>query len=119
LTPSDFDKLQENQTIPSPDGVVSRQDFSNSVEELWEEMFYDIDHSEECGENERYVLEACKVICDKAEELDIQTRNAMRLYLREYTGLDKKDLAAAIKNLKKLYWDNKGFVIGLDEYWET
>lgn len=119
LTSSDLEKLQENQTIPSPDGVVSRQDFSNSVEVLWDEMFYDIENESDLGENERHVLEACRVICDKAEELDIQTRNAMRLYLREYTGLDKKDLAAAIKNLKRLYWENKEFVIGLEEYWEN
>jgi hypothetical protein len=119
LSLTDIEKLQENQTIPSPDGVVTREDFSLSVEELWEEMLLDVESSSEMGENERFVIEACKVICDKAEELDIQTRNAMKLYLIEYTGLCKKELGQALKNLREVYFKNKEFVVGLEEFWES
>lgn len=122
LSSLDIETLLDHQTTAPPDGYVSHSEFAEGVDELWTEMREDIqwhmdDEESPLSSQEISVLEACENICEHAEELDLQTRNAMRIYIQEFTGLSKKELSASIKRLKELYWDNRDLIEQLDDYW--
>jgi hypothetical protein len=115
---SDFDALQESQTIPSPDSYISNDKFTEIVDNLWNELLTEIEYSDYCGSHEVLIIEACREIANNIESLELQTRQAMRLYIMEYTGLVKKDMIKALSNVRKIYKEVRGQVPGFLEYWE-
>lgn len=117
LNSSDMETMQDQQTTPPPDGYISNVEFTEAVSELWNEMRMDIEVDEELGSHEILILEACEEICDNAEHLELQSRNAMRTYILEYTGLTKKEMAASLKKLRELYGKNKEFVPIIEDFW--
>lgn len=119
LTPDDLMALQQHQMQESLEDHITHAQFSESVEELWYQMQSRVVEGNSLGKNEELVLDACKEITDNAEELDLQTRAAMRLYIQEFTGLSKQELAKAIRNLKDVYQDSRDSVEGLTDYWNN
>lgn len=115
---SDFETLQESQTIPSPDSYITNDKFTEIVDNLWSELITEVEYNDSLGRNETLIIEACREICNNAEALELQTRQAMRLYIMEFTGLQKKEMVKALSNVRKIYKDIRGTVPGLLEFWE-
>jgi hypothetical protein len=54
-------------------------------------------------ENERICLEAIDVLIDNIEEVDLLSKRAVMLYIREITGFTSKQLSMVLSSLKKQY----------------
>jgi hypothetical protein len=117
LSSSDINKISEHQIYDSPDRTLVKEQFSDTVMGLWDVMDEELQFYEKLGTAETSVVAACREICDQIEELDLTTKMAMRTYIEEYTGLSKKDVNTAIKNLKEVYLASKAHIPELEEFW--
>jgi hypothetical protein len=118
LSTRDVEFIHENSILPSFEQATKHEMFPEVVNELWVFLDEHIDANADMGDDEKAVIEACRAICNQAETLDLQTRAAIRLYIEEYTGLSKKKLSKAIKNLRSAYKHERAWVPGLAEQWE-
>ena len=69
--------------------------------EFWQHLWVEVDSWEtsKLKENEKKVLEAIRILFNKAEEIEIFNKKAVYLYIREITGLNTKQV---VNNLNKL-----------------
>ena len=58
-------------------------------------------------ENERLVLDAIKILIDNLEDIDLLSKRAILLYVRELTPLSAKQLSLCLSGLKKYYKEVK------------
>jgi len=73
--------------------------------EFWEIFKVELDRwsKDELKTNEQNVIEAVKLLFDKADDIDIFNKKAIYLYLREITGLNTKQIVNALKKFREKY----------------
>ena len=54
-------------------------------------------------ENEKKVLMAVRILLESADQIEIFNKKAIYLYLREITGLNKKQVVNNLNKLRKRY----------------
>lgn len=117
LSIQDVDKISDYQTYGPPEETLIKEQFSESIMDLWDVMEEEIDFCEQLGSAEISVIAACREICDQIEVLDLTTKMAMRTYIEEYTGLTRKEVNQTLKNLKEVYISSKAFIPELEDFW--
>jgi hypothetical protein len=117
LSLSDISKISDYQVYETPEETLIKEQFSDSVMDLWDVMEEELDFTENLTSLETSVIAACREICDQIEVLDLTTKMAMRTYIEEYTGLSRKEVNQTLKNLKEVYLSSKAFVPELEEFW--
>ena len=75
--------------------------------EFWQEFYRDMknwEHYDETfTENDKVVLEAIQILFEKADHLQLFSKKACYLYLRELTSLDTKKIVPSLNKFKTFY----------------
>lgn len=102
LAKEDVELIENYQVMPSWDDVLSA---GNAHEQL-EKMVSTIE-SRVKTENEIVCVKAIKSLITNIEEVDLLSKRAVLLYIREMTNLSSKQLSIVLSSLKKHYKDIK------------
>lgn len=94
--------IEEQGVIPSQDSLL---DTAGSVEDTIK-LFYEI-RSKVKTENELKCINSIITIFENIEEIDLLNKSAVLLYMRELSGLTRKQLATAMQSIKRHYKKSK------------
>ncbi len=106
----------ESDTINNNASMIinNSYDEDRTNEEFWRDLWLKIDlwEKEDLKPNEHKVLNAIKILLKNPDEIEIFNKKAIYLYCRELTGLNTKQIASNLMNLREKYkdfkrkWDN-------------
>lgn len=98
----DLEKIESHNTIPSYDEVVSQQEIRAFLEKTISEL-----EGRTKTPNEEITVRAIRDIMSNLDDLELLSKRAVLLYIREITGLSSKNLSIALASLKKHYKEIK------------
>jgi len=98
LSQTDLDAIERNNVVPGLDELMAPQDVRGMLEAIVGEL-----ENRVRSDNEKATLEAIKVIIDNLDDIDLLSKRAVLLYIREITGLSSKQLSIVLSSLKKHY----------------
>jgi len=90
--------LEERNTQPGPDELLFLRQRKQEILRLLEDMSVKINN-----ENEMICLEAVRTLFLSIDDLDLLNKRAVLLYIREISGLDKKQLAKSLGSIRRHY----------------
>ena len=90
--------LEEYDTIPSQEQMLENRVAAKQIIE----MLYEI-RARVRTENELSCINAIITIFENIDELDLLTKSAILLYMRELSGLSPKQLTTTMQSIKKIY----------------
>ena len=90
--------LEEHKTAPGTDQLIFLHQRKQEILRLLEDMSIKINN-----ENELIVLEAVRTLFRSIDEVDLLNKRAVLLYIREISGLDKKQLAKSLGSIRRHY----------------
>jgi len=102
LSQADIETIENYSTIPSYDEVITPAEMNDLLFKVIEELDNRVK-----TENEKMTLEAIKLIASQIDDLDLLSKRAVLLYIREITGFGAKQLSVLLASLKKHYRDLK------------
>ena len=103
------DLLEEKNTAPATDELLFLRERKQEIIRLLDDMSIKLNN-----ENEQLCLEAVKTLFNSIDELDFLNKRAVLVYIREISGLDKKQLAKSLSTIRKHYRK----MIGTDSLYE-
>jgi hypothetical protein len=98
ITQEDSEILDRHNTIPSFEGVLSKEEVAENIKKVLLEI-----RNRVIGENEAVVISAILQLFDDIETIDILSKRTIMMYLKEITGFSPKQLSFTIASLKRLY----------------
>lgn len=98
LSQNDLETIENNNVVPSYDEIVSTAEMREFLTRLVDALEMRIR-----TENEKLTVEAIKIIIERLDEIDLLSKRAVLLYIREITGLSSKQLSIVLSSLKKHY----------------
>lgn len=102
LTLHDTLLIDEFNSLPSQDVIIdSSMSVHNTVK-----MLYDI-RSKAKSENELTCINSIITIFENIDDIDILSKSAVLLYMRELSGLSPKQMTTAMQTIKKHYKTHK------------
>lgn len=102
ISKEDLEAIENYQVMPSWDEVLSAGD---SLQQL-NKVIADIEVLAKT-ENEAICIKAIKNLIENIEEVDLLSKRAILLYIREMTNLNSKQLSIVLSSLKKHYKEVK------------
>ncbi len=90
--------LEEHNTSPSTDEMYMLRQRKQEILRLLDDMSVKINN-----ENEMICLEAVRTLFRSIDDLDLLNKRAVLLYIREISGLDKKQLAKSLGSIRRHY----------------
>jgi hypothetical protein len=84
--------------FPSIEETLTTEDLSKNLKQLVETL-----KGQTKTDNERICLDAINILIDNIDEVDLLSKRAVMLYIREITGLSSKQLSIVLSSLKKQY----------------
>jgi hypothetical protein len=90
--------LEEKNTLPSTDELFFLRQRKFEIIRLLDDMAMKLNN-----ENELLCLEAVKTLFRSIDDLDLLNKRAVLVYIREISGLDKKQMAKALGAIRKHY----------------
>lgn len=102
ISKEDLEAIENYQVMPSWDEVLSAGEPLQQLNKVISEV--------EClakTENEIACIKAIKNLVDNIEEVDLLSKRAILLYIREMTSLSSKQLSIVLSSLKKHYKEVK------------
>lgn len=102
ISKEDLEIIENYQTIPSYDEMTT----ATQVNEQLVKVIAAIE-SKLKTENEIATMKAIKTLMENIENVDLLSKRAVLLYIREISGLSSKQLSIVLSNLKKHYKEVK------------
>lgn len=102
LTSCDLEKIESHNTINTYDDIIAQVEIKRFLDNLIEEL------AGRCkSPAETATVQAIAEIRDNLDNLELLSKRAVLLYIREITGLSNKALSVALASLKKHYREIK------------
>lgn len=98
LSKHDLDLIEDHNVFPSIEDTLTTEDLSKNLKQLVETL-----KGRTKTDNERICLDAINILIDNIDEIDLLSKRAVMLYIREITGLSSKQLSIVLSSLKKQY----------------
>lgn len=98
LSKHDLDLIEDHNVFPSIEDALTTEDLSKNLKQLVETL-----KGRTKTDNERICLDAINILIDNIDEIDLLSKRAVMLYIREITGLSSKQLSIVLSSLKKQY----------------
>lgn len=98
LTPQQKIMIEEYSMVASPEELMINLENKAEIIKMLDDIKVKLSN-----ENEMRCLHAIETLFNSIEELDIMNKRAVRIYLREISGLDKKSISKSISAIKKHY----------------
>jgi hypothetical protein len=98
LSPAQKSQIEEYSVIPSPEDSLVELESKFEIIKMLEDMKVKVNN-----ENELRCLHAIETLFDSIDELELLNKRAIRIYLVEISGLDKKIVSKSLASLKKHY----------------
>lgn len=102
LTKEDMEQIETHQFQP---GFEEAYTIVNTHEQLTK-LIFAVENKIKT-ENEKMVVNAIKVLVNNLEDVDLLSKRAILLYVRELTTLSSKQLSIVLSSLKRYYRDVK------------
>jgi hypothetical protein len=77
---------------------LTTEDISKNLKQLVENLRGKIK-----TDNEKACLDAIEILIENIDDIDLLSKRAVMLYIREITGLSSKQLSIVLSSLKKQY----------------
>jgi hypothetical protein len=98
LSKHDLDLIEDHNIFPSVEEALTTEDISKNLKHLVETL-----KGKAKTENEKICLDAIDILIENIDEIDLLSKRAVMLYIREITGLSSKQLSIVLSSLKKQY----------------
>ena len=98
LSRQDVQAIEDYNVLPSPEDVMANQDYAKNLKALLVAL-----QDKVKTDNEKLCLKAINTIADNIDEIEILSKRAVMLYIREITGMTGKQLSMVLSSLKKQY----------------
>jgi hypothetical protein len=98
LSKHDLDLIEDHHVMPSIEDLLTTEDVSKNLKQLVASL---TDKAK--TDNEKLCLNAIGVLIENIESIDLLSKRAVMLYIREITGLSSKQLSIVLSSLKKHY----------------
>jgi len=92
------DLLDAHNTAPATDELLFLRQKKQEILRLLDDMSMKLNN-----ENEMLCLEAVKTLFKSIDDLDLLNKRAVLVYIREISGLDKKQLAKSLSTIRRHY----------------
>jgi hypothetical protein len=102
LSANEYRIIEEHCTVPSAETVVENETTATAIIQL----LYDI-RSKVKTENELVCINSIITIFENIDDIDLLTKSALLLYMRELSGLSPKQLTTAMQIIKRHYKKHK------------
>jgi len=94
----DMETIENYSIVPTWEDMLEQKNLRENVRNLIKEI-----ESLSTTENEKETVRAIKIVLDQLDDLDLVSKRAILLYIREITNLTPKQLSVVLSNLKKHY----------------
>lgn len=98
LSKHDLSLIDSHNTLQSAEDLLTENNIANDLKQLLVIL-----NGKVKTENEKLCMKAIEQIVDKIDEIDLLSKRAVMLYIREITGLSSKQLSIVLSSLKKQY----------------
>jgi len=98
LSVGDIEAIERNNFIPGFDDIMSSRDMKHLLGSVVGELELRVK-----TDNEKHTLEAINIIIENLDDIDLLSKRAVLLYIREITALNSKQLSIVLSSLKKHY----------------
>lgn len=98
MSKHDLDLIEDHNIIPSIEDVLTNEDISKNLKHLVVTL-----KDRAKTDNETSVLNAIGEIVEQIDDIDLLSKRAVMLYIREITKLSSKQLSIVLSSLKKQY----------------
>lgn len=98
LSKHDLSIIEERNIIPSAEDMLTNDDISKNLKQLVITL-----KGKAKTENEKSCLDAIGILIENIDDIDLLSKRAVMLYIREITGLSSKQLSIVLSSLKKQY----------------
>ncbi len=98
MSTSQKEQLESFDVIPPPDVIMAIAERKSEILKMVSDMRVKISN-----ENEMLCLEAIHTLFSNVEELDLLNKRAVLVYIREISGLDKKQMSKAMSVIRRHY----------------
>lgn len=110
MTTAQHAQFEKHFTEPSPDEVMILRQQKLQILKLLDEMRVKL-----TNENELLCLQAIETLFSSIEQLDLLNKRAVLVYIRDISGLDKKQMSKAMsvirRHYRKMVGDNNNYDI--------
>lgn len=110
MSASQHAQFESHFTEPSPDNLMIKRQQKLQILKLLDEMRVKL-----TNENELLCLQAIETLFSSIEQLDLLNKRAVLVYIRDISGLDKKQMSKAMsvirRHYRKMVGDNNGYDI--------
>jgi hypothetical protein len=89
---------EKHDFVPSPDDQMIKSQQRDEILKLLDVMRVKL-----TNENELLCLQAIETLFGSIEQLDLLSKRAVLVYIREISGLDKKQMAKAMSSIRRHY----------------
>lgn len=98
----DMEKIESYNMVPSYDDIISQKD----IKDFLDKLLIDLEVKARTH-NEKITISAIKEIIVNIEDLELLSKRAVLLYIRQLTQLSSKQLSLVLSSLKKNYKEFK------------
>jgi hypothetical protein len=98
LSKHDLHLIEEQNVLPSAEDLLINDNISKNLPQLVETL-----KEKAKTDNERSCLDAIEILVKNIDDIDLLSKRAVMLYIREITGLSSKQLSIVLSSLKKQY----------------
>jgi len=98
LSKHDLHLIEEQNVLPSAEDLLINDNISKNLSQLVETL-----KEKAKTDNERSCLDAIEILVKNIDDIDLLSKRAVMLYIREITGLSSKQLSIVLSSLKKQY----------------
>lgn len=98
MSQADLDAIERNNVIPGYDEIINMTEMHDFLTRLVAEL-----ETLVRTDNEKITIDAIKIIIERIDEIDLLSKRAVLLYIREISGLSSKQLSTTLTSLKKYY----------------
>ena len=98
ISATDLMKIEGHNVVPSYDDIMSKKEMKDMLDRLAEELT-----TRARTNNEKLVVGAIKEIIANLDDIELLSKRAVLLYIREITKLSSKQLSIVLSSLKKHY----------------
>ena len=110
MSAAQYAQFESHFTEPSPDEIMIQAQQKDQILKLLDEMRVKL-----TNENELLCLQAVETLFASIDQLDLLNKRAVLVYIRDISGLDKKQMSKAMsvirRHYRKMVGDNNGYDI--------
>ena len=98
LTLEQSQEIESYAVVPSPDDILIERNHRNEIMEILAEIedIVETEHEQAC-------IKAIISVFERVDELDFLNKRAVRIYIRDISGLTSKKLSTAMSSIRVLY----------------